>query len=97
MIKQACKVFKVSPDSLTGRTRTRNVVDCRRAVVYLYHAFYSGTLKDIGRHLGGRHYSTVINLRETAGHLIDSDPEFANKIVRLKMSIIKEFENVGQL
>lgn len=60
----------VSKNSLLARSRKREVMYVRHMLVYLLYTRNVASLKEIGRMVGGRHHSTVINSRDLVKDLI---------------------------
>lgn len=53
--------FDVSPSDLTGNKRNSKVVFPRQIVMYLCRHMTEVTLKNIGKYLGGRDHTTIMN------------------------------------
>lgn len=83
LAEHAAELFGVTPDAVMGRSRFRAIVRVRQSVAWVACALeaYSTTL--IGRALGARDHSTVINLRDGANAVIAREPEFAWMVERL--------------
>ena len=60
----------VSKQHLLGRTRKREVMYIRHMLVYILYERNFASLKQIGKMVGGRHHSTIINSRDLVKDLI---------------------------
>jgi chromosomal replication initiator protein len=66
---------------LTGRRRTARIVQARFAAAYALHRQYPGMpLSAIGRALGGRDHSTIINAIRRAEALARNDSDYHAKL-----------------
>lgn len=60
VLAEVAATMRVLPEELTGRSRERHIARARHvAALTLRDLDY--TVQAIGRHLGGRHHSTVIH------------------------------------
>lgn len=99
VIAYAGQLFKCSPRDILNDKRT---VRIHRARLACYLAFWTraelrGTqpsYKGVGRLMGGRDHSTIIHGLKRARALMDSDPEFAQRV--LQIITIKEFPNLKE-
>lgn len=79
--------FKVSVDSLSGKTRKRSIVMARQLSMYLVKKLTNHSLKAIGDAFGGRDHSTVIYSCKAVGDLMDTDTLFKDSVVELEKKI----------
>ena len=54
--------FTKYEDDLTSKNRNTGLVQCRTLVAYILRFEYEMRLMEIGRHLGNRDHSTVVNM-----------------------------------
>lgn len=66
------------------RRRYRSVVDARHLFFYLCRKYTVMSLAEIGREVGGRDHSTVINGIRVAKNLIEVDEDFRQKFERAR-------------
>jgi chromosomal replication initiator protein len=77
-------LFDVEEKKLRSRTRTRNVVQARQVAMYLCRKYTDETLQKIGKEFGGRDHSTVIHSIDTVEDLVDTDPNFRDRVQELQ-------------
>lgn len=82
--------FGVSPHLLCGHSRTKELVQARQVAMFLMRTLLSQSLKEIGRHFGGRDHTTVLHALNKIEQLRTSDPSFAGRLSTLKMRITGE-------
>ncbi len=82
-----CDKFQVNADQLCSKTRKRAVVQARQLSMYLAKQCTQHSLKQIGKHFGGRDHSTVIHACQTVNDLMDTDEDFRGKVNDLQKRI----------
>jgi len=70
LLKEVCLATKINKQHLLGRSRKREIMYVRHMLVYLLWVRNVGSLKEIGRMVGGRDHSTIINSRDLVKDLI---------------------------
>ncbi len=72
--------WRVRPDSLTSKVRTRTITEARHVAMYAIREILGLPLKQIGELFGGRDHSTVLySIQKVQGRL-DDDPEFRSRV-----------------
>ena len=61
IIDNTCAYYEVSINSVKGKSRKRIVVKARHIIMYLLRMKTGLTLEEVGKQMGGRHYSTCIH------------------------------------
>jgi chromosomal replication initiator protein len=61
VVDAVCRYYKVDPKILRGKARDKDVVLPRHVAMYLMRQKTQASLADVGRELGGRDHSTVLN------------------------------------
>jgi len=79
--------FKVSVDTLSGKTRKRSIVIARQLSMYLAKKLTDKSLKTIGEMFGGRDHSTVIYSCKTVQDLMETDGVFKDTVIELEKKI----------
>ena len=76
-----CDVFSQPVDEVCGPRRYGNLVEVRAAITLFIVRTYGVrvTLKEIGQLLGGRDHSTIVNIRQVAEDLQETDEDFKRK------------------
>lgn len=78
-------VTDIPIEKLTGPSQKPAICLGRQLISYYGHRFYGYTFRAMGEHLGGRHYSSMINGIKTLKNLLDAkDP-----------AAVAGFQNVG--
>lgn len=80
-------VCNVSVPALVSQMRCRPSVEARWVVMLVATEHYGLSLSHIGRHLGGRHHTTVLHGLRAAKKLVATDAEFAGKIAAVEMEL----------
>jgi chromosomal replication initiator protein len=76
--------FGVSTNSLTGRSRARDVAFPRQVAMYLMRDLGDLSLPRIGEELGGRDHTTVMYACEKIADLVETDDRTRKQILQLK-------------
>jgi chromosomal replication initiator protein len=85
-IQQAvAKEWGVTTEGLRSKTRTKALTAPRQVAMYLMRELLSLQLVEIGAAFGGRDHSTVIHSLERVTATIREDPNFAQRIARLRV------------
>lgn len=79
--------FKVSVDTLSGKTRKRSIVIARQLSMFLAKKLTDKSLKSIGEQFGGRDHSTVIYSCKTVQDLMETDVVFKDTVIELEKKI----------
>lgn len=88
-IKQAvCTEFGVRAIDMVSQRRARVVARPRQIAMYLCREMTPLSLPAIGRQFGGRDHTTVMHAISTIAGLIATDPEFADRLSRLREALI---------
>ncbi|MEO0074218.1 MAG: helix-turn-helix domain-containing protein, partial [candidate division WOR-3 bacterium] len=82
--------FAVTPALLCGHSRTQSLVLARQVAMYFMRNLLNLSLKEIGRHLGGRDHSTVLHALAKVEHLRSTNTAFANRLSTLQQRITSE-------
>jgi chromosomal replication initiator protein len=81
ILHRAAELFAVTTKDLTGPRRTPDLLHARFAAAYALRRYCQDmTLCAIGRALGGRDHSTIINALRRAEVLAQRDTDYAAKL-----------------
>ena len=72
--------WRVRPESLCAKTRTRTVTEARQVAMYAIRKILDLPLAEIGRCFGGRDHSTVLYSIRKVERRIEHDPEFRARV-----------------
>ena len=76
--------FDVSQNSLTGRSRARDVTFPRQVAMYLMRDLGELSLPRIGEELGGRDHTTVMYACDKISELVETDDRTRKQIMQLR-------------
>jgi len=79
--------FNVPIETLSSKTRKRQVVIARQLSMYLAKNYTKSSLKTIGDNFGGKDHSTVIYSINTVRDLIDTDSIFKDTVAELEKKV----------
>lgn len=79
--------FDVPLETLSSKTRKRQVVIARQLSMYLAKHYTKSSLKTIGDNFGGKDHSTVIYSINTVRDLIDTDAIFKDTVAELEKKV----------
>ncbi len=82
--------FGVSADNIISKKRNSEFVRPRQVVMYLCCEYTDASLTQIGKILGNRDHSTVINGRDKITNEMDENKELENKIQIIKKKMIPD-------
>ena len=78
--RRVAEVFKVRPQDLRAKTRTKAVAFPRQVAMYLTRQLTSDSYADIGRGFGGKDHTTVLYAVQKIEGLLQEDPQFQKTI-----------------
>ena len=78
--RRVAEVFKVRPQDLRAKTRTKAVAFPRQVAMYLARQLTSHSYADIGRGFGGKDHTTVLYAVQKIEALLQEDPKFQKTI-----------------
>jgi len=79
--------FKLSPNDLKHRNRSKNVVNARQVAMYLLWATDKYTLSEIGQALGGRSPATISHGFQQVARQLDRGGELVQRIEEIKLEL----------
>ena len=87
IIDEVTRRFRVSRDDLVGASRKKEIVRARHVAMYLLHEELGMKDTEIGRLLGGRAHSTIINAVGKVNYEINVDAHLRQNVLSIKESI----------
>ncbi|NJL93367.1 MAG: chromosomal replication initiator protein DnaA [Anaerolineae bacterium] len=75
---------QITLDDLLGKERSKHVATVRHIAIYMAREELDATLPEIGRALGGRSHSTILNSYNKVCEWIASDPTFDDNLRALR-------------
>jgi chromosomal replication initiator protein len=85
VIEEVCKYYHLEPDALKSKNRRKDVLLPRQVASYIIRNLTDLSLPEIGKVLGGQHYSTVLTSVDAVASKMREDSAFE--------SIVKELMN----
>ena len=87
ILNKVCEQFNVTPEEITGKKRSAQLVEPRQIVMYLCRELTDASLSDIGKMLGNRDHTTVMHgVNAVEKDMIEKE-ETAKRIKALKKMI----------
>src|SRR5215813_11340782 len=82
--KAVCDFFRIRPNDLRSKKRTRTVALPRQLAMYLCRRHTNASFPVIGDRFGGRDHSTVIHAAQVIERRVREDPTFRATVERLE-------------
>lgn len=89
ILTAVCREFGVAMLDITSQRRTKEIVIPKMAAMYLARHMTAVSLPEIGRRMGGRDHTTIMNGVAKTKRRIESDPAFSLRIDALKLKIME--------
>ena len=87
IINNVCQYFGITNEEITGKKKTKEIVEPRMIAIYLIDDLLNLTLVTIGKLFGGRDYTTIIHAREKIAELMKKDNKTRSIVNDLKSKI----------
>lgn len=87
ILKKVCLEFGFSEDEIKGTKRTQKLALARQVAMYLIRNFLNLSLTEIGEFFRGKDHSTVIHAIDKIEQLKNTDPDFAQRLMRITNQI----------
>jgi chromosomal replication initiator protein len=87
IIDLVCEDFYADKEAIISKSRRRELVVVRHAIMAICKEFTQVSLQNIGRHFGGRDHSSVIHGINSTGDLVDTDRVFKQKMQDVKTRV----------
>ena len=84
--KLVCEYFGIDQNRLHEKTKKRETVQVRQLAMYLCREL-DYTHKAIGLQFGGRDHSTVVHAIKCVNNLIETDPNYRNRIADIRRKV----------
>ena len=82
--KAVCDFFRIRPNDLRSKRRTRTIALPRQVAMYLCRRYTNASFPVIGDRFGGRDHSTVIHAAQVIERRLREDPTFRATVERLE-------------
>lgn len=94
VIRKVAAYFGIHVSHLIGQNRRSGIVWPRHVACYLCHEVLRRSYPEIGRAMGGRDHTTILNSVRQVRKRILFDGELASDIAHLEAQLIEEMEGV---
>ena len=81
------KDWGVTAEGLRSKTRTKTLTVPRQVAMYLMREMLAMQLVEIGNAFGGRDHSTVIHSLDRVAEMTKEDPQFGQRVARLRATL----------
>jgi chromosomal replication initiator protein len=88
VIKAVCNACDISEKDLLGQSRKREVVRPRHIAMYLLREETESSLMEIGRTLGGRDHTTVLNGVERIEKELEFNTQLRSRIIAIQEALL---------
>ncbi|MBL4716173.1 MAG: chromosomal replication initiator protein DnaA [Bacteroidetes bacterium] len=85
--KLVCDFYEMPIDIIKAKSRKREIVQTRQIAMFLSKAHTKSSLKNIGKHFGGKDHSTVIHACNTIDNLMQIDKKLRGEVDALQKKI----------
>lgn len=85
--KVVCDYFEIPVDSLSSKTRKRDIVQARQLAMYYSKKHTKASLAAIGLHCGNKDHATVLHACRTVNNLIETDKQFRAYVEEIEKRI----------
>ena len=82
-----CDHFNLEINTLTSKSRKREIVQARQIAMYLAKYHTRESLQNIGRKIGDRDHATVLHACKTVSNLMDTDKSFKAGLKELELKL----------
>ena len=89
ILETTARYHQLTLDDLLGKQRSQEVALARHIAIYLAREEIKATLPAIGRALGGRSHSTILNSYRKVVELMNTDPVFRRDLIALRDTLYK--------
>lgn len=85
--EQTAEFFGLSASAILSKSRRKSVALPRQICMYLATCLTDSTLKEIGKHFGGRSHSAVSSARKRMAQLITVDRAIGDSVARIEAAL----------
>ena len=87
ILRVVSNYFKVDSELITGKTRKREVTQCRQLVMFFCKKYTNLALAAIGSHCGNRDHATVLHALKVIEDLLSIDKKFKIQVEEIEKSL----------
>ena len=97
LIDSVCEYFGLASHEVKSENRERKLVNARFISIALIRELNSDlTLKEIGKYLGGKHYSSIIHATQKHRDFIDYDVDYKTHYSKIKNRLFMNKPNYAE-
>jgi len=82
------RFYSMSREKFLSHRRDKHIVRVRQVFMYLVLELTLHSLPDVGKHLGGRHHTTIMHGAKVIGKLLKTDTKMIQHIGLLKARLV---------
>ena len=90
IVEAVTEYFGVEERELTGKKKTKEIVEPRQICIYLITEFLTMPLTAIGQMFGGRDHTTIMHARDKIAETVKTDRRVANCVKDLRAMVMKK-------
>ena len=79
-----CETYGITPSDLISHSRKQNITFGRHVFCYLVYKYLSYSMSAIGKYLGGRDHTTILNSIRIVNNMCLTDMDFRARIIALE-------------
>lgn len=87
-----CELYGITKEELLGKCRKQNITFGRHVFCYLAYKYLSYSLSGIGKYLGCRDHTTILNSIRIVNNMCLTDMDFKARIIALE-TLVEEHLN----
>lgn len=89
IVNTVCDFFKISREDLTGKKKTKEIVEPRQLCIYLINDMLNIPLTAIGSIMGGRDHTTIMHARDKISKQLKINPHIRTLINDVRALLLK--------
>lgn len=90
IIAEVCKYYSITKAEITGKKKTKDIVEPRQVAIYLITEMLNLPLAAIGAAFGGRDHTTIMHARDKITELVKTDNNTATATKDIKNMILRK-------
>jgi len=83
------KHFSISPESIKGRSREKNIIRARQISMYIIRNLTDLTMDEIGKTFGNKDHTTVLHAIRKIEEGLESNPQLADEIRDISTDVVE--------
>lgn len=84
-----CDYYRMSFERAIQKCRKRELVKVRQIIMFFCREFKKGTLKEVGKVLGGFDHTSVIHSAQTIDEMVATDADYAFEVQQIRIGLYR--------